>query len=198
MDILIGNVHRAPAWMQRSGLEWLGRCVQEPTRLLPRYARNFGGLALRLPLALLADFVQRPYRGLSAINRTSDAGMVHLHIQGNLEAETAGAIHRTVTNCVSSGQLLVVHLNDLEYASAEGLGALLDARRRMLATGLSLTMASVPAKIKLLFAAWCLEPLFDEFALEHEPFAQRKSARRAEGFRALIDKEAGLTAKSES
>jgi len=197
LDILIGKVQRAPVWMQRSGLEWLGRCIQEPARLLPRYARNLSGLALRLPLALIANSLQRPNRGPSAVNRTNDTGMVHLHIQGNLGTETNNAIDRTVTNCLAGSQLLVVHLQDLEYASPQGLGALLDARRRMLATGLSLTLAGVPAKIKLLFAAWCLEPLFDEFTLDREPFALGKNANRAASFRTLIEKDADLTVKSE-
>src|SRR6202000_2038700 len=105
MDMLIGSVKRAPKWMQRSGLEWLGRCMQEPSRLLPRYARNFSGIALRLPLALMAHLMQRPRRGPSAVNRTSDTGLVHLHIQGNLEAQTAASIDRTVAGCVASGQL---------------------------------------------------------------------------------------------
>jgi N-acetylglucosaminyldiphosphoundecaprenol N-acetyl-beta-D-mannosaminyltransferase len=197
LDILIGNVQRAPKWMQRSGLEWLGRCIQEPARLLPRYARNFSGLALRLPVALLANFLQRPYRGPSAVNRTSDAGMVHLHIQGNLEAETANAIDRTVNSCVAGGQLLVVHLRELEYASAEGLGALLDARQRLLATGLSLTLASVPARLRLLFSAWCLEPLFDEFKVEREQFSLGRRVRQATSFAKLVEKESGMPAEIE-
>jgi N-acetylglucosaminyldiphosphoundecaprenol N-acetyl-beta-D-mannosaminyltransferase len=198
MDILVGNVRRAPKWMQRSGLEWLGRTMQEPGRLLPRYARNFSGLALRLPLALVANVLQRPHRGPSAVNRTGDTGMVHLHIQGNLEAETTNVIHRTVTSCIAGSQLLVVHLQDLEYASPQGLGALLDARRRMLATGLSLTMTGVRAKIRLLFAAWCLEPLFDEFTLETERFAFGKKSKPVTSFATLVGREATLTPKGES
>ena len=34
---LSGAVARAPAWMQRLGLEWLHRVAQEPGRLAPRY-----------------------------------------------------------------------------------------------------------------------------------------------------------------
>jgi N-acetylglucosaminyldiphosphoundecaprenol N-acetyl-beta-D-mannosaminyltransferase len=37
VDILAGSTARAPAWMQRAGLEWLFRLVQEPRRLGPRY-----------------------------------------------------------------------------------------------------------------------------------------------------------------
>lgn len=36
-DYVSGRLRRAPAWMTRHGLEWLGRLVIEPRRLLGRY-----------------------------------------------------------------------------------------------------------------------------------------------------------------
>ncbi|WP_027717638.1 WecB/TagA/CpsF family glycosyltransferase [Desulfovirgula thermocuniculi] len=47
-DVLAGKARRAPAWMRRLGLEWLGRLLMEPRRwrrmlVLPRFA----GLVLR-------------------------------------------------------------------------------------------------------------------------------------------------------
>lgn len=39
-DQYAGRVRRAPGWMQRSGLEWLFRLLQEPLRLGPRYLRH--------------------------------------------------------------------------------------------------------------------------------------------------------------
>jgi N-acetylglucosaminyldiphosphoundecaprenol N-acetyl-beta-D-mannosaminyltransferase len=39
-DLLVGRVRQAPRWMQRSGLEWLFRFVQEPRRLARRYLVN--------------------------------------------------------------------------------------------------------------------------------------------------------------
>jgi N-acetylglucosaminyldiphosphoundecaprenol N-acetyl-beta-D-mannosaminyltransferase len=39
-DLLTGRVPQAPRWMQRSGLEWLFRLVQEPQRLWRRYLVN--------------------------------------------------------------------------------------------------------------------------------------------------------------
>lgn len=36
-DFHAGTVRRAPAWMQRSGLEWLFRLLSEPRRLWRRY-----------------------------------------------------------------------------------------------------------------------------------------------------------------
>jgi N-acetylglucosaminyldiphosphoundecaprenol N-acetyl-beta-D-mannosaminyltransferase len=37
LEVLSGARRRAPAWMQRSGLEWSYRLLQEPTRLWRRY-----------------------------------------------------------------------------------------------------------------------------------------------------------------
>jgi N-acetylglucosaminyldiphosphoundecaprenol N-acetyl-beta-D-mannosaminyltransferase len=36
-DVVAGKVKRAPLWMQKSGLEWLFRVIQEPRRMWKRY-----------------------------------------------------------------------------------------------------------------------------------------------------------------
>jgi N-acetylglucosaminyldiphosphoundecaprenol N-acetyl-beta-D-mannosaminyltransferase len=51
LDLLAGNVRRAPLWMQRSGLEWAYRLVQEPGRLWRRYLLNDLPLLARLTFA---------------------------------------------------------------------------------------------------------------------------------------------------
>ncbi|MEO5958814.1 MAG: WecB/TagA/CpsF family glycosyltransferase, partial [Opitutaceae bacterium] len=40
LDFLAGRVRRAPAWMRRSGTEWIFRLLQEPRRLYRRYVRD--------------------------------------------------------------------------------------------------------------------------------------------------------------
>jgi N-acetylglucosaminyldiphosphoundecaprenol N-acetyl-beta-D-mannosaminyltransferase len=50
IDVVAGLTKRAPAWMQRTGLEWFYRFAQEPRRLGPRYLRTnlrFAGLLAR-------------------------------------------------------------------------------------------------------------------------------------------------------
>jgi len=37
LPVLIGRQKRAPVWMQKNGLEWLFRLMQEPKRLFKRY-----------------------------------------------------------------------------------------------------------------------------------------------------------------
>ncbi|WP_306671137.1 WecB/TagA/CpsF family glycosyltransferase [Endozoicomonas sp. SESOKO1] len=36
-DVVAGKVNRAPLWMQKYGLEWFYRIVQEPRRMWKRY-----------------------------------------------------------------------------------------------------------------------------------------------------------------
>jgi len=65
INFLTGQEHRAPRWMQRSGLEWLYRLLQAPDRMARRYLvrgpRIFALLRhaeirLRQPLALSRRF----------------------------------------------------------------------------------------------------------------------------------------------
>jgi N-acetylglucosaminyldiphosphoundecaprenol N-acetyl-beta-D-mannosaminyltransferase len=49
-DVWAGRASRAPLWMQRSGLEWFYRFVQEPRRMWRRYLvgnARFGWMVLR-------------------------------------------------------------------------------------------------------------------------------------------------------
>lgn len=40
LSFAAGHIDRAPVWMQKSGLEWLHRMLQEPGRLVRRYFRD--------------------------------------------------------------------------------------------------------------------------------------------------------------
>lgn len=58
LDFLAGERSRAPALMQRLGLEWLWRLAQEPRRLIPRYTASalwLAGYVLRLLLGITRD-----------------------------------------------------------------------------------------------------------------------------------------------
>ncbi|WP_206108147.1 WecB/TagA/CpsF family glycosyltransferase [Paludisphaera soli] len=55
LEFAAGRFARAPRWMQRTGLEWVFRMLQEPRRLTSRYARNaafLGRMRLRESLRI--------------------------------------------------------------------------------------------------------------------------------------------------
>jgi len=53
-DVIGGKVARAPQWMQSASLEWLYRTLQEPRRLIWRYART----NLAFFFLLIAEFIR--------------------------------------------------------------------------------------------------------------------------------------------
>lgn len=55
VDVIAGYVKRAPEWMQKSGMEWVFRLIQEPRRMWKRYwttNRTFALLLLKAKLGL--------------------------------------------------------------------------------------------------------------------------------------------------
>ena len=58
-DMHSGRTKQAPKWMQRNGLEWFFRLVQEPRRLWKRYAQNNPAFVYRV---LLQSFGVVTYR----------------------------------------------------------------------------------------------------------------------------------------
>lgn len=58
-DFLAGTVKQAPAWMQKYGLEWLFRLIQEPRRLWRRYIWNNPAYAFLLIVQVLRHKLRR-------------------------------------------------------------------------------------------------------------------------------------------
>jgi N-acetylglucosaminyldiphosphoundecaprenol N-acetyl-beta-D-mannosaminyltransferase len=162
-DILVGDMRRAPRWVQKCGLEWAMRLLQEPVRLAPRYLRDFAGLARRLPMALLAAWWQRPYLGQSRLTTATTPQVLHVNIHGRLGAEMAAAVQDATTTSIVNGLIMVVHLHSVKQVTAAGLGVLLGARRQLLEAGLSLSLAGPNLKTRFALHAWNLQRLFDEW-----------------------------------
>jgi N-acetylglucosaminyldiphosphoundecaprenol N-acetyl-beta-D-mannosaminyltransferase len=175
MDILVGDVKRAPRWMQRCGLEWLMRLLQEPRRLAPRYVQDFFGLVSRLPLALAATWTQRAYDGPTTTSRSEDSIFLHLHIAGSVSGRLAPVINRAVEDCTADMRMLCIHFDNVVHVDPSGMGLVLDARRRLLEAGLTLQSTRVPARLRFLLYAWCIRPLMDELTPRTMPIVTKES-----------------------
>lgn len=162
-EILVGDMRRAPRWIQRCGMEWAMRLMQEPSRLSPRYLRDFIGLGRRLPMTLIAAWTQRPYLGQSQVTTVSEAEVIHVEISGRLGANIGPALQEAIQDSIVNGLVMVVHLQQVKQMTAAGLGVLMDARRQLLDAGLSLSLAGLSFKLRFLLNAWCAQPLFDEW-----------------------------------
>jgi N-acetylglucosaminyldiphosphoundecaprenol N-acetyl-beta-D-mannosaminyltransferase len=162
-EIIVGDMRRAPAWIQRFGLEWAMRFIQEPGRLGPRYFRDFMGLGRRLPLTLMAGWMQRPYMGESHVSTVTTPQAMHVYLHGRLGAEMATGLQEAGAASIVSSLVMVVHLQAVKQVTAAGMGALMSVRRQLLDGGLTLSLAGLQLKHRFLLHAWCAHPLFDEW-----------------------------------
>jgi N-acetylglucosaminyldiphosphoundecaprenol N-acetyl-beta-D-mannosaminyltransferase len=172
-ETLAGDMRRAPLWAQRGGFEWLIRCMQEPSRLIPRYLRDLLGLGRRLPMALLAAWFQRPYLGPSKVTTASTQEVLHIYLHGKLSAAIAQPLQEATEAAIAGGRVAVMHLQGVRQVSAAGLGLLLEARRQLLEAGLTLSLAGLNLKLRFLLYAWCVQTLFDEW----QPVNAQRRAR---------------------
>lgn len=58
-EFIVGNISRAPLWMQNTGLEWIYRISQDPKRLWKRYAIAIPKLCIITFPLLLSNLIQR-------------------------------------------------------------------------------------------------------------------------------------------
>lgn len=56
-DVIGGKVKRAPLWMQRNGLEWVYRLIQEPRRMWKRYLVTNSLFALYLLRGMVSHYI---------------------------------------------------------------------------------------------------------------------------------------------
>ncbi|MGD0629537.1 MAG: WecB/TagA/CpsF family glycosyltransferase [Terracidiphilus sp.] len=162
-EIIVGDMRRAPRWIQRCGLEWAMRFVQEPSRLGPRYLRDFVGLGRQLPMTLLAGWLQRPFLGSSHVTTVKSPQVLHVYLHGKLSSKIAPELQQAAAQGIAAGVVIVVHFQGVMQITAAGLGALMGVRRQLLDAGLTLSLADLKLKHRFLLHAWCAQPLFDEW-----------------------------------
>ena len=153
-EILVGDMRRAPRWVQRCGLEWAMRFVQEPARLGPRYFRDFTGLGRKLPWTLLAAWLQRPYLGESHVTTVTTPQAMHVYIHGKLSRQSGPQLQQATNASIANGLVMVVHLHAAKHITAAGLGVLMGIRQALDA-GLTLSLAGLSFSKRFLLSSWC-------------------------------------------
>jgi N-acetylglucosaminyldiphosphoundecaprenol N-acetyl-beta-D-mannosaminyltransferase len=124
-DFLSGKVRRAPVWMQHSGMEWLFRTIQEPSRLAKRYASNAAGLLRYLPLQLLAIAVQAKRRSHVQITKETVGPAKVLRIDGDFTGALLPRFEAEVRGAIISGSHVVLDMSRTAYIGADALGTLI-------------------------------------------------------------------------
>jgi N-acetylglucosaminyldiphosphoundecaprenol N-acetyl-beta-D-mannosaminyltransferase len=124
-EFLSGMISRAPGWMQRSGMEWFYRAMQEPSRLAKRYFSNALGLARYLPVQLAAMAMQGKRRQQTQITKEMVGTAIVLRIDGDFTGKLLPRFESDVRGAVLSGSHVVLDMSNTAYIGADALASLI-------------------------------------------------------------------------
>ncbi|MBS0656938.1 MAG: WecB/TagA/CpsF family glycosyltransferase [Verrucomicrobia bacterium] len=152
IDFLAGAVSRAPVWMQRSGLEWIYRLLQEPKRLARRYGHDLRVFGLAI-VQQWWRMKQRPARGAGpAVPSTpaatppaeaaAPAGISVLRLPERLDAAAVNT-ERAAWEAVDRRSGLVLDLSGTTFIDSTGVGFLMRLRRRAREEGVGFALAAL-------------------------------------------------------
>jgi N-acetylglucosaminyldiphosphoundecaprenol N-acetyl-beta-D-mannosaminyltransferase len=186
LDMIAGRLQRAPKWVQKLQLEWLYRMMQEPRRLLPRYASDAAALFVHLPLGLLANALQPGERRHGGLKIEVQQDVRVVVTPARLSGSVCSWLAREAQAAADAGQSMVLDLSATIRVEADGLGGLLEARRILLGEGLWIWLSGMsnPVRRVLQFSA-----IADLFRLANTP---------AEAVRATIAASNPLTRGSDA
>ena len=151
LDMIAGKLTRAPRWMQKSGMEWFFRAVQEPRRLIGRYISDAITLGRYLPQQMAATASQPRTSGPSNIfsNRVGNTEIIT--IQGNLTGRLLADFERYTRNATDAGMHIVLNMAESGYFGPNTLGSLVQLMTSMQRRKLHLWLAEMrPHLVRLL------------------------------------------------
>ncbi|MCC5796240.1 MAG: WecB/TagA/CpsF family glycosyltransferase [Methylophaga sp.] len=131
INFVAGEIERAPAAWQKSGLEWLWRIVQEPA-LWKRYVGDGAKAVWMLLSRILPFLLYRQICSWSGVSKTAFKIEVaeqddRLSLSGALDRQGVRLLQREIDQCLAKrdGVTVTLDLQDLLYVDLFGLAYLL-------------------------------------------------------------------------
>ncbi|MEI6781931.1 MAG: WecB/TagA/CpsF family glycosyltransferase [Verrucomicrobiota bacterium] len=145
IDFLGGSVLRAPLWMQRTGLEWLFRLLQEPRRLFRRYLTDFWvfGRAILRQWWHLHGIRRHAGRNTPATCETIAGGVCAVvRAAEHLNTPTVHQHQELWTHLAESEAHAVIDLSQVRFIDSTGVGLLVRLQKQFRAEGRQLVLAA--------------------------------------------------------
>jgi N-acetylglucosaminyldiphosphoundecaprenol N-acetyl-beta-D-mannosaminyltransferase len=165
VNIVAGNISRAPFWMQRLGLEWAWRIKEEPA-LWKRYISD-GGALVRLvvtrviPCLFYQRYVtisrDRFLRSTVASKRANDT--CKLILEGPWNESNLTPLRKALTDVTSTPCDIVVDLGAVDYADSAFVGLCILLYGHQSKLNRRLRFDGVTTAMRRIFKAHCVEYL---------------------------------------
>lgn len=166
LDFIAGETRRAPRWMQRIGLEWAHRLLQEPRRMWQRYVRDLWGFstffvrqwwAMRRAQAPAMLPTSELLVLQHAANRRSTA---ILNLEGHVDVAYNPTLRRLCAQALEVTPNLVVNLAQARFLDSAAIGTLITLAKEADSMGGAVRLASVPPQIRQTLRLLRLDRLF--------------------------------------
>ncbi|MCQ9206671.1 MAG: WecB/TagA/CpsF family glycosyltransferase [Omnitrophica bacterium] len=167
IDFIAGTVKRAPSWMQKVGLEWLWRIMQQPI-LCGRYLKD----GIFLIFLFITSVI--PYMGFLFVNKKyqliSKSPVIHIiDKESKLKIEIAGICNylnnsvakTTFRDSAKQNKDIVIDFSKTEYVDSSFLGTLLLLLKHQKMSHKKLILTCPNTKLKKIFKLNMLTNLFD-------------------------------------
>jgi N-acetylglucosaminyldiphosphoundecaprenol N-acetyl-beta-D-mannosaminyltransferase len=165
INFVAGTIRRAPNLMQKFGLEWLWRIVEEPY-LAPRYAKDFLALLRLLICNLVPVICFRLAARILGEDRLSPQLRVEatanertMHFKGAWHYNSLQPVRDALSEAAVNSANLRLDFSEISHITTEFLGLLMLARGYQARCGRKFCIVSTRPKIRRLFRLNCVEHL---------------------------------------
>jgi N-acetylglucosaminyldiphosphoundecaprenol N-acetyl-beta-D-mannosaminyltransferase len=149
LDFIAGERKRAPLWMQKLGLEWLFRLLQEPGRLWKRYVVDlfiFSAFFLRQWWAMRRGGDPWTARHSAMIDLQSE-NITVLRVEGSLTIANYEQFYRSAQEALAAKPYLLLDLLGADFMDSSAIGMLVHMARQARDRSGDLILACVPRNI---------------------------------------------------
>ncbi len=149
LDFIAGRAKRAPAFMQRTGMECVYRLAQEPRRLARRYA---GDLIRFVPsIALQLWNLRVPHRGTPAVEAVTlvrSPDLREIRLAGDFGAAALNRERSFFDEALQSSEDCLLDLSQVRFLDSTGVAVLAQWRKRLQARGKRLRLLNPSAEVR--------------------------------------------------
>ena len=150
LDFIAGYRARAPIWMQKSGLEWLFRLLQEPRRLWRRYVLdlvNFGFFFTRQWWMM-----QRGSRPETVLPNAEcvivDNTAAVIDLQGQITIQNHETLYNIGHQALAEVSSIIIDMTDVSFLDSTAVGTLVALTREARYQNGEVLLANVPKNIQ--------------------------------------------------
>ena len=162
-DFIAGMTKRAPLWMQRIGLEWLHRLLQEPRRLWRRYVVDvfaFSSFYIR-QWWFMRTGGRVPAPLLPATDVLILDGVAIMNVKGRVDMSNSQTLMEKGQAALEKSPYLIINLADNTFIDSSGIGALIGLAKQARNLGGDVRLAAVPDFTRKILAWMRLDRFFE-------------------------------------